>query len=50
MKSFREKWEFPLSQLIEIITLWSPAGALGGAELEGVKFIHSLKKLKKKIT
>ena len=24
MKSFREKWEFPLSQIIEIITLWSP--------------------------
>ena len=30
MKSFREKWEFPLSQLIEIITLWSPAG--GGSQ------------------
>ena len=25
MKSFCEKWEFPLSQIIKIITLWSPA-------------------------
>ena len=25
MESFREKKEFPLSQIIEIITLWSPA-------------------------
>ena len=24
MKSFREKWEFPLSQIIKIIFLWSP--------------------------
>ena len=28
MKSFREKWEFPLSQIIEIITLWSPDGGV----------------------
>ena len=27
MKSFREKWEFLLSQIIEIITLRSPGGS-----------------------
>ena len=30
MNSFREKWEFPLSQIIEIITLWSPGGVSRG--------------------
>ena len=31
-ESFRDKWEFPLSEIIEIITLWSPAHDLFQAD------------------